>query len=90
MFFVSKKKYLSLQKEFDDWKDGRKKSLLEQAGVGFFDEFVMMAERNQILCNKNSELSEELQKYKKLYVDELQKRIELADKLKSMEEKGGG
>lgn len=90
MFFVSKKKYVSLQKEFDDWKEGRKKSLLEQAGVGSFDEFVMMAERNQTLYNKNSELSAELQKYKKLYVDELQKRIELADKLKSMEEKDGG
>ena len=75
MFFVSKKKYVSLQKEFDDWKEGRKKSLLEQAGVGSFDEFVMMAERNQTLYNKNSELSAELQKYKKLYVDELQKRI---------------
>ena len=90
MFFVSKKKYVSLQKEFDDWKEGRKKSLLEQAGVGSFDEFVMMAERNQTLYNKNYELSAELQKYKKLYVDELQKRIELADKLKSMEEKDGG
>ena len=90
MFFVSKKKYVSLQKEFDDWKEGRKKSLLEQAGVGSFDEFVMMAERNQTLYNKNSELSAELQKYKKLYVDELQKRIELADKLKSIEEKDGG
>ena len=66
MFFVSKKKYVSLQKEFDDWKEGRKKSLLEQAGVGSFDEFVMMAERNQTLYNKNSELSAELQKYKKL------------------------
>ena len=90
MFFVSKKKYVSLQKEFDDWKEGRKKSLLEQAGVCSFDEFVMIAKRNQTLYNKNSELSAELQKYKKLYVDELQKRIELADKLKSMEEKDGG
>ena len=90
MFFVSKKKYVSLLKALDDWKEGRKKSLLEQAGVGSFDEFVMMAERNQTLYNKNSELSAELQKYKKLYVDELQKRIELADKLKSMEEKDGG
>lgn len=90
MFFVSKKKYLSLQKEFDDWKEGRKKSLLERAGVGSFDEFVMMAERNQVLYDKNSELSSELQKYKKLYADELQKRIELADKLKSMEERYGG
>ena len=88
--FVSKKKYLALEKEFRDWKEGRKKSLLEKAGVGSFDEFVMMAERNQTLYNKNSELSEELQKYKKLYVDELQKRIEFADKLKSMEEKDGG
>ena len=88
--FVSKKKYLALEKEFRDWKEGRKKSLLEKAGVGSFDEFVMMAERNQTLYNKNSELSAELQKYKKLYVDELQKRIEFADKLKSMEEKYGG
>ena len=88
--FVSKKKYLALEKEFRDWKEGRKKSLLEKAGVGSFDEFVMMAERNQTLYNKNSELSAELQKYKKLYVDELQKRIEFADKLKSMEEKDGG
>ena len=88
--FVSKKKYLALEKEFIDWKEGRKKSLLEKAGVGSFDEFVMMAERNQTLYNKNSELSAELQKYKKLYVDELQKRIEFADKLKSMEEKDGG
>ena len=87
--FVSKKKYLALEKEFRDWKEGRKKSLLEKAGVGSFDEFVMMAERNQTLYNKNSELSAELQKYKKLYVDELQKRIEFADKLKSMEEKDG-
>lgn len=90
MFFVSKKKYLSLKKEFDDWKEGRKKLLLERAGVGSFDEFVVMAEKNQTLYNKNSELSAELQKYKKLYVDELQKRIELADKLRSMEEKDGG
>ena len=88
--FVSKKKYLALEKEFRDWKEGRTKSLLEQAGVGSLDEFVMMAERNQTLHNKNSELSAELQKYKKIYVDELQKRIELADKLKSMEEKDGG
>lgn len=87
--FVSKKKYLALEKEFRDWKEGRKKSLLEQAGVGSLDEFVMMAERNQTLRSKNSELSAELQKYKNLYVDELQKRIELADKLKSMEERSG-
>jgi hypothetical protein len=90
MFFVSKKKYVSLQKEFDDWKEGRKKSLLEEAGVGSLYEFTMMAERNQALDKKNSELSAELQKYKILYVDELQKRIELADKLKAMEEKDGG
>ena len=31
MFFVTKKKYVSLQNEFDDWKEGRKKSLLEKA-----------------------------------------------------------
>lgn len=90
MFFVSKKKYLSLQKEFDDWKEGRKKTLFEQAGVVSCDEIVMMEERNQILYNKNSELLAELQKYKNLYVDELQKRIELADELNSMEEKDGG
>ena len=90
MFFVSKKKYVSLQKEFDDWKEGRKKSLLEQAGVGSLDEFAMMAEKNRILHGRISELSEELQKYKSLYADELQKRIELADKLKSMEEKDSG
>lgn len=90
MFFVSKKKYLSLQKEFDDWKEGRKKTLLEQTGAVFFDEIVMMEERNRILCNENSELFAELQKYKNLYVDEFQKRIELADKFRSMEEKDGG
>ena len=88
--FVSKKKYLALEKEFRDWKEGRKKSLLEQAGAGSLDEFVMMAERNQTLRNKNSELSAELQKYKKLYADELQKRVALADKIKSIEEKYGG
>ena len=88
--FVSKKKYLALEKEFRDWKEGRKKSLLEQAGVGSLDEFVMMAERNQVLYDKNSELSAELEKYKKLYTDELQKIVALADKLKSIEEKYGG
>lgn len=88
--FVSRKKYLALKKEFQDWKEGRKKSLLEQAGIGSLDEFAMMAERNQALYKKNSELSAELQKYKSLYADELQKRVELADKLRSMEEKDGG
>ena len=88
--FVSKKKYLALEKEFRDWKEGRKKSLLEQAGVGSLEEFVMMAERNQVIYDKNSELSSELEKYKKLYTDELQKRVELADELKSIEEKYGG
>lgn len=32
------------------------------------------------------QLEEDLQKYKKLYADELQKRLELAEKIRKMEE----
>lgn len=35
---------------------------------------------------KIRQLQEDLQKYKKLYADELQKRLELAEKIRTMEE----
>ena len=53
MFFVSKKKYLSLQKEFDDWKEGRKKSLFERAGIGDFDVFIKMQKKSEMLYKEN-------------------------------------
>lgn len=47
---------------------------------GFVDKYVM-------LQAKNKDLEAELKKYKKLYADELQKRLELAEKVREMEDK---
>ena len=84
--FVSKKKYLALEKEFRDWKEGRKKTLFEQAGIYPPETIATLTEENRLLHQNNINLSEELEKYKKLYTDELQKRLELAEKIRTMEE----
>ena len=76
MFFVSKKKYISLQKEFDDWKEGRKKSLLEQAGIYPPEKIATLTEKNRLLHQKNIRLSEELEKYKKLYSDKVYEQMQ--------------
>ena len=65
--FVSKKKYLALEKEFRDWKEGRKKTLFEQAGIYPPETIATLTEENRLLHQNNIGLSEELEKYKKLY-----------------------
>lgn len=84
--FVSKKKYLALEKEFRDWKEGRKKNLFEQAGIYPPETIAAMTEENRLLHQNNISLSEELEKYKKLYSDEVFKRIVLTDALKRVED----
>lgn len=84
--FVSKKKYLALEKEFRDWKEGRKKTLFEQAGIYPPETIAAMTEENRLLHQNNISLSEELEKYKKLYSDEVFKRIVLTDALKRVED----
>lgn len=84
--FVSKKKYLALEKEFRDWKEGRKKTLFEQAGIYPPETIAAMTEENRLLHQNNINLSEELEKYKKLYSDEVFKRIVLTDALKRVED----
>ena len=84
--FVSKKKYLALEKEFRDWKEGRKKTLFEQAGIYPPETIATLTEENRLLHQNNINLSEELEKYKKLYSDEVAKGIVLANALKRMED----
>lgn len=84
--FVSKKKYLALEKEFRDWKEGRKKTLFEQAGIYPPETIAALTEENRLLCKNNISLSEELENYKKLYSDEVAKGIVLANALKRMED----
>ena len=85
--FVSKKKYLALEKEFRDWKEGRKKTLFEQAGIYPPETIATLTEENRLLHQNNINLSEELEKYKKLYSDEVFNTIVLRDIIKNMEAK---
>lgn len=85
--FVSKKKYLALEKEFRDWKEGRKKTLFEQAGIYPPETIATLTEENRLLHQNNISLSEELEKYKKLYSDEVFNTIVLRDIIKNMEAK---
>jgi hypothetical protein len=83
--FVSKKKYLALEKEFRDWKEGRKKTLFEQAGIYPPETIAILTEENRLLHQNNISLSEELEKYKKLYSDEVFNTIVLRNIIKNME-----
>lgn len=85
--FVSKKKYLALEKEFRDWKEGRKKTLFEQSGVYPPVTIATLTEENRLLHQNNISLSAELEKYKKLYSDEVFNTIVLRDIIKNMEAK---
>ena len=83
--FVRKKKYLALEKEFRDWKEGRKKTLFEQAGIYPLETIATLTEKNRLLHQKNIRLSEELEKYKKLYLDEAVTTRVLKNIIKNME-----
>ena len=62
-FYVQLKKDKDeLEKDFRYWKEGRKKTLFEQAGI-------YPPETIATLTEENRRLQEELEKYKKLYSD---------------------
>ena len=88
--FVSKKKYLALEKEFRDWKEGRKKTLFEQTGIYPPETIAILTEENRLLHQNNINLSEELEKYKKLYSDEVFNTVVLRDIIKNMENNKNG
>ena len=53
----------------------------------FNDKVITMFADSKELKEANEALKTELEKYKKLYADELQKRLELAEKVREMEGK---
>ena len=75
--FVNYKKYKSLKDAYDYLVEDRKKQRAEYEGIikNLFDE-------HSAAIREICELKPELDKYKKLYADELQKRLELAKLIK--------
>ena len=65
--FVSYKKYKRLKDSYDYLLENKKKQLTE------------MSDLLENMCNNYSKAMKEADKYKKLYADELQKRLELAE-----------
>lgn len=68
--FVSYKKYKRLKDSYDYMSEDRKKQLTE------------MSDLLKNMCDNYGKAMEEADKYKKLYADELQKRLELAKLIK--------
>jgi hypothetical protein len=68
--FVSYKKYKRLKDSYDYLSEDRKKQLTE------------MGELVENMCDNYGKAMREADKYKKLYADELQKRLELAKLIK--------
>jgi hypothetical protein len=68
--FVSYKKYKSLKDAYDYLSEDRKKQLTEMGDIV------------KNMCDNYEKAMREADKYKKLYADELQKRLELAKLIK--------
>lgn len=68
--FVSYNKYKRLKDSYDYLSEDRKKQLTE------------MSDLLKNMCDNYGKATKEADKYKKLYADELQKRLELAKLIK--------
>lgn len=68
--FVSYKKYKRLKDSYDYLSEDRKKQLTEMSDIV------------KNMCDNYGKAMKEADKYKKLYADELQKRLELAKLIK--------
>lgn len=75
--FVSYKKYKRLKDAYDYLVEDRKKQGVECDGI-----IKNLCDEHSAAIREICELKPELDKYKKLYADELQKRLELAKLIK--------
>ena len=84
---VSKKKYRELEEKYRDLSD----ALSSKRWEYYEDMRKDTRTINQLTeaIKMNSNLQAELQKYKQKYADELQKRLELAERVKELEEGAG-
>lgn len=75
--FVSYKKYKRLKDSYDYLIEDGKKQIAEYDGI-----IKNLCDEHSAAIREICELKPELDKYKKLYADELQKRLELAKLIK--------
>ena len=70
--FVSYKKYKNLQSAYNYLVEDRQKQRMEHSEI-----IKSLCDEHSIAIKEICKLNSELDKYKKLYADELQKRLEL-------------
>ena len=75
--FVSRKKYKNLKDAYDYLVEDRRKQRVECDGI-----IKNLCDEHSAAIREICELKPELDKYKRLYADELQKRLELAKLVK--------
>lgn len=84
--WISKSKWEQLQFELESERD-RRYDLEDRYYTISSQRAKIMLDEARELKKENAALKSQLEKYKKLYADELQKRLELAEKVREMEGK---
>ena len=78
---VSKKKYKKLEEQYREAKETRREEWY--AGLMDAEKYARLQEKVIDLQKENKSLQEQIAKWKQMYADEVQKRIEMAELMKN-------
>lgn len=97
MFFVSYKKYKKLLKDYEELKEGKRKSLLESYGPEKFKKLeeekedlklkiYMILKELESAQNTIKELNKEVQEYKNKYLRQIETNLIISEKIKGVKD----